>query len=124
MEENANPHLRGAQPGNTNALKHGFYSRRFSELELSDLEVALSGGLDNEIQMLRVACRRGFEAWEQAESLDEKMKCLSTLSIASTRLATLERTKRMLLGNEVSDFESAFNKAMSEVCDQLGIKSY
>ena len=27
---------RGAQPGNTNALKHGFYSQRFSQLELTE----------------------------------------------------------------------------------------
>ena len=27
---------RGAQPGNTNALKHGFYAQRFSQLELAN----------------------------------------------------------------------------------------
>jgi hypothetical protein len=40
---------RGAQPGNTNALKHGFYSKRFSQLELTDLETALGDGLGDEV---------------------------------------------------------------------------
>ena len=31
----------GAQPGNTNALKHGFYSRRFSNSECLDLAVLI-----------------------------------------------------------------------------------
>jgi hypothetical protein len=30
---------RGAPPGNQNALKHGFYSRRFRNLEMGDLDV-------------------------------------------------------------------------------------
>ena len=30
---NKSPHKRGGQPGNTNALKHGFYSRRGSPVE-------------------------------------------------------------------------------------------
>ena len=29
---------RGAQPKNTNALKHGFYSRRFNSTESLDLQ--------------------------------------------------------------------------------------
>jgi hypothetical protein len=31
------PRKRGAQPSNTNALKHGFYSRQFQQLELAVL---------------------------------------------------------------------------------------
>jgi hypothetical protein len=29
---------RGGQPGNGNALRHGFYSRRFTRQEVEDLE--------------------------------------------------------------------------------------
>ncbi len=32
---------RGGQPGNVNAVKHGFYSRRFHEIEAADQEAAL-----------------------------------------------------------------------------------
>jgi len=68
------PRPRGAQPGNTNALKHGFYAKHFNQLELSDLETALSGGLDNEIEMLRVAQRRTFAEWKSCVWLCELRK--------------------------------------------------
>jgi len=45
---------RGGQPGNVNAVKHGFYSRRFRELEAEDLDAALQNGLGDEIDMMRV----------------------------------------------------------------------
>jgi len=45
----------GAQPGNTNALKSGFYSPRFTSIELGDLQTMLKAdGLNNEINLMRV----------------------------------------------------------------------
>ena len=64
---------RGAQLGNLNALQHGFYSRRFREEEIADLE-SLSEGLQDEAAMLRVLIRRVFDALanlENGESLAE-----------------------------------------------------
>ena len=53
---NVNPkRKRGGQPCNTNALKHGFYSHRFNNLELADLGTALSDGLTDEIALLTAA---------------------------------------------------------------------
>ena len=46
---------RGGQPGNSNAWKHGFYSRSFTKLEAKDLKVVTSLDLTNEIIMLRVS---------------------------------------------------------------------
>jgi hypothetical protein len=51
----------GAQPGNTNALRHGFYSRRFCRAEKDDLQRNLLNNLDDEIALLRVAIRRVFD---------------------------------------------------------------
>ena len=60
----------GGQPGNLNAFKHGFYSRRFRALELSDLSEVLTDNLDDEIALLRVIIRRVFEmADREAETL-------------------------------------------------------
>jgi len=47
----------GGQPGNTNALKHGFYSRRFCDLELGDFESSLGDDLQSEVAMLRAGQR-------------------------------------------------------------------
>ena len=48
------PRKRGGQPGNTNSLKHGYYSTRFSLADLTDLENHSFSGLHDEITMLRV----------------------------------------------------------------------
>jgi hypothetical protein len=50
----------GGQPGNRNALKHGFYSKLFKPGELDDLNAVLADGLTDEIAMLRVVVRRLF----------------------------------------------------------------
>jgi len=60
---------RGAQPGNLNALRHGFYSRYFRSIELADLD-QLSAGLESEIAMLRVQTRRFLEVLETAGEVD------------------------------------------------------
>jgi hypothetical protein len=44
----------GGQPGNVNALKHGFYSHTFRSEEREDLEAMLAEGVEEEIALLRV----------------------------------------------------------------------
>ena len=112
---------RGAQPGNTNALKHGFYSPRFSPLEARDLDVALRDGVEDEIALLRVTIRRVFDlATEEGEDTETWFKALSTLGLASTRLAGLVRTQKIIQGDS-SSVASALSQALGEVCDELGI---
>ena len=95
MPENPQKRKRGAQPNNTNALKHGFYSHRFNNLELTDLDTTLSEGLTDEIALLRVIIRRVFEyADSAAQDLDTWSHALNTLGAASTRLAGLLRTQQ------------------------------
>jgi hypothetical protein len=112
---------RGAQPNNTNAVKHGFYSRRFDHLETSDLDIALLNGLDDEIALLRVIIRRVFDYTNSADqTLDTWSTALGTLGAASTRLAHLLRTQKLLGGKE-SDTASALSQALSEVTRELGL---
>ena len=49
---------RGGQPGNTNALKHGFYAKNFSLAERRGLQVTKGVVLGDEIALLRVLIRR------------------------------------------------------------------
>jgi len=114
----------GAQPRNTNALKHGFYSRRFRQLELFDLEDALKDGLNDEIALLRVIIRRVFAiASNEGQELETWFKALSTLGLAASRLASLLRTQRTL-ADDPSNVASALSQAIGEVCDELGITKY
>ena len=81
-ERNACPKINAKQvhnQGTINALKHGFYSQRFSPIELQDLDIALADGLDDEIALLRVTIRRVFDlATEEGEDTETWFKALST----------------------------------------------
>lgn len=48
---------RGGQPGNTNAVKHGLYSRRFDPDEIEALS-GMQEGVKDEIEVVRVTLRR------------------------------------------------------------------
>jgi hypothetical protein len=111
---------RGGQPKNRNALKHGFYSRTFQDLEHLDLDAALAEGLDNEIAMLRVITRRVLDLGAGVDDLDTATKLLGVLGAASTRLAGLLRTQK-LLGTDQTNTALALQDALSQVVLELGI---
>ena len=48
------PRRRGAPPGNLNALKHGFYTRRIKKRHLDGVEFTDLIGLIEEIALIRV----------------------------------------------------------------------
>ena len=49
---------RGGQPGNTNAYKHGFYTKNFSPAERKGLQATQGVVLGDEIALLRVLIKR------------------------------------------------------------------
>lgn len=112
---------RGAQPGNTNALRHGFYSGRFNSLEVSDLNTVMSDDLTGEIALLRVIIRRVFEfAGTEAADLDSWTKALNSLGAAATRLAGLMRTQQILTGGG-TDMVDILSQVIGEVANDLGL---
>ena len=109
----------GGQPGNVNAWRHGFYSRRFKALELCDLETMLQNSLDDEISLLRVMIRRVFEfADSQAETLADWESVLSTLGAASTRLAGLIRVQHLSSGKS-QNIEDLLAEAIGEAAHEI-----
>jgi len=87
------PRRRGAQPGNQNALKHGFYSASFEELENNLLASHENDDQASEANLIRVLIKRTMDtmANEQNLSLEEYLSALRTISFAT---AVLERLKR------------------------------
>ncbi len=84
------PRKRGGQPGNSNALKHGYYSKSFKKAEAADLEeMGQEADLSSEIAMMRVIIRRVFEAADGCMDLESWVGVLGSLGAASTRLAGL-----------------------------------
>ena len=85
---------RGGQPGNLNALKHGFYAGGMTRDEVKGL-AKIGEGLMDEINLLRVFIRRVAELANQVEQKEELLGLLDTLGSAGVRLGSMLRTQRV-----------------------------
>lgn len=112
---------RGAQPGNLNALKHGFYSRQFQSGELLDLERVRGGDLQDEIDMLRVVMLRTLLLSQEYEEPEVMMKTLGALGLAAVRIIRLMKAQKSLAEGS-RDVAQAISQALAEVVEEMGIK--
>ena len=96
-----------------------FYARGFSPQESEALESLAAQGLEGEIQMLRVVIRRVMHLASGAESLEEAEKALSSLSLATTRLARLLGAQESLGGD--NQCTRMLIQAIAEVAQELGL---
>ncbi len=110
---------RGGQIGNTNAVKHGAYSRWFRQLELSDLDQPGSADLHDEISMLRVLMQRLFEQVSaETPDVETMSKALTVLGKGAFHLGSLMRTEKTLHG-EKDELAAKLTKALSGVVEEL-----
>ena len=112
---------RGGQPGNTNALKHGFYTKNFSITERRGLQEIEGVVLSDEIGLLRVLIRRFAEQIKgsQGVSLNESAQHLAVISEAMLRLASLLRTDKLLGGSEYDSLGAALSRSMAAVLEEM-----
>ena len=111
---------RGAPPGNTKALKHGFYSRAFRNLEADDLD-AVQATLENEITMLRVQMRRALEIINsQDPDPDLALKTLSVLGNTASRIASITRIHATIAGGD-NQLNAAIIQALHDINKELGL---
>ena len=107
---------RGAPRGNLNALKHGFYSHLFRKIELGDLQAFPLEGLQDEIGMLRVLIRRVMERAQDVQDLDQALRLLNTLSLATANLSRLVKTQH-LISTDFSEFDATVDDVISELVE-------
>lgn len=114
---------RGGQPGNTNAFKHGFYTKNFSLAERRGLQATKGVVLGDEIALLRVLIRRFAEQIQasQGVALTESAQHLAVVSEAMLRLASLLRTDHMLGGAQSSTFIKQLNLVLEEISDEKAL---
>ncbi len=114
---------RGGQPGNTNALKHGFYTKNFSLAECEGLEATKEIVLADEIALLRVLIRRFSDQIlaGRGVTLNESAQHLAVISDAMLRLASLLRTNHMLGGTKTSSLTHALSISLTEIYTELGL---
>ena len=108
---------RGGQPGNLNALKHGFYSKHFEKAELLDLDGV--SDLQEEIGMMRVVISRLLKMARECKDMGELITVLNTLGLASTRVAGLMKTQKFL-GGKRDSHEEMLDRAIHDVLKEWG----
>jgi hypothetical protein len=115
----------GAPAGNTNALKHGFYSRRFRTQEAEDLSnLDPCASIEPEIQMIRVLTSRMWERYcdlEGSQAVGELVPMAYLLERLTTRLVHLMMENRLLKGEGGNELTKAFQEALDLVYKELSL---
>ena len=106
---------RGAQPGNLNALKHGFYSRYFKASEVEAIQGLPGDDLGEEIAALRVIIRRVLALSSNIDDVNTGLRLLSTFSAAAAQLSGLVKIQSVIQHSDTEDsFENALRQAILE----------
>ena len=102
MDDSTPRRRRGAQPGNTNAYRHGFYSHnpRLALLPPPDS----SSLLDNEIESLRQMMDRVIE-FSRSSASPNLLTVLHSLTLTAICINRLVRTQHILASRPKSDQE-------------------
>jgi hypothetical protein len=116
-----------APKGNKNALKHGLYSKHFSQEEQTRLGKMSPEDYRHEINMMRVAVRNVFEIQVRLhKELEELMnagqgydvealaKITNSLSLAMTALNNTARTYALFNGTD-TNVKDAFDEALDSL---------
>jgi hypothetical protein len=83
---------RGAQPGNVNALKHGFYSHYFTRSEKERLSSELPGELSDEEKLLNIVIDRALMSMKREKlGHDGLVVALRAISLSLVRKARIQR---------------------------------
>jgi hypothetical protein len=111
----------GGQRGNINAIKHGFYSRKFRVLEKDDLEgMEDPHKLEDEIILLKAVIRRVWEfSSDGPQDLDSWISVLNVLGLAVTRQARVLWMQSQFDKAGASDPTRAFSDAIKSMLDDF-----
>jgi hypothetical protein len=103
---------RGGQPGNHNALKHGFYSREFKKKAQYDFDLASGvGGIDEEIALLRCEIKNAVSG--------KDVSSLVPIVKATLALEKLLRTRHKIFGAQ-NKLEGGVRKIFREILMPIG----
>lgn len=109
---------RGGQPGNLNALKHGFYTRRFTHTDLAGVESTDFNSLMEEITIIRLYARRLIELDSQSADISQVANILRILCLASLTITRLVKTSQFLQVN-TNTASSDLHKALEYLTNTL-----
>ena len=94
----------GGQPGNANALRHGFYAKSFTEAEMRRLEEDIEGEFIDEIALARTNAARLAELLKDYRnmSLLDVVSASNALNNYLDRIQSLSRAQRFMYRNQTT----------------------
>jgi hypothetical protein len=94
----------GAQPGNGNALRHGFYAKSFTEAEMRRLDKDIEGEFIDEIALARTNASRLAELLKDYKnmSLADIVSVSNALNNYLDRIQSLSRAQRFMYRNQTT----------------------
>jgi hypothetical protein len=105
------PRKGGGQPGNTNALKHGFYVRSFTQAEVDRLDSDVKGELHDEETLLRLYLARVADTLNDGQMNHDKYVIdLCAVSLAVGRIESLHCSRKVIY-----DQQTTLDKALEEL---------
>jgi len=89
---------RGGQPGNSNNLRHGFYSKSFTLAELRGLDDDIKGEFTDEIALARINALHLAELLKDYKKipLDDFVSASNALNNYLDRIQSLSRAQRVV----------------------------
>lgn len=109
---------RGGQPGNTNALKHGFYTRLFKGREQRLFSLIPENDTRGEIELTRVSNRRILQAMHENPNLsyEQILAGARAISQGNALIAGLNRVRfqASLAASEAREMESWLQDLLKE----------
>ena len=109
---------RGAPKGNFNALKHGFYTRRLRQHDLTGVEATEPSGLIEEIALIRVFTRRLIESIHPESDVYELADILRALCLASSTITRIVKTQ-FIITSTGPGMDDEIAVAIKRVNDEL-----
>jgi hypothetical protein len=105
---------RGGQPGNGNALRHGLYSKYFTEAEMHGLDENLKGEFHDEIALARIQLCRLAEILKDYKELpfEEYIAASNALNNYLDRIQRLSRAQHFMYSNQAT-----LEQALAELAD-------
>jgi hypothetical protein len=110
----------GAQPGNKNAQKHGFYSRQFTTDENKRIKRADLFSIESEIELINVFMDRLSKLVKLKELKEDELKAVNTLSLMMQSKSTMIRTHYLTRGKGGS-IETTMLEALEEIRIEMGL---
>ena len=94
----------GAQPGNSNALRHGFYAKSFTEAEMRRLDKDIEGEFIDEIALARTNAARLAELLKDYKSMSlvDVVSASNALNNYLDRIQSLSRAQRFMYRNQTT----------------------